>query len=226
MSHDVDSYKEYKCITEKDIRSDKWITKSYLKNGLIIKRKSYFGCELRGVWKFYYDNYNNLVKEVDTYDINDGKVNRVKTYILTYTDSLLTKWEQDGVEVVEEYHNHNKLGKPLLITSFSRYFHSSKTLEYDQNQNIIKKTDTTTYYDNPENDIEIRVTTYRYNKFNDVIEIHRKIKTGQKLPIIIGGYQELDHEYYKYEYNENEHWTKKYMFIDDEMRLIITRKYK
>lgn len=223
--------KEYDFYIEENIEMGKWWTKYYLSNGLINVQENYWKKELRSRYEFEYDTYNNVIREKTTYDINDGNVDYVSLIKLKYKDSLLISKEL-SFGIKEKYSDFNEFGKPKQIVRID----SSKftlqpykeLIEYDKNGNIIKKIEFSSYEDFDGKTIKETATTYyKYNDRNNVIEIHREFEPKQEFPIIMtGGPAKYEFEYFRYKYNKNGLWTKKYKTADGKEILVAKRTYK
>ncbi|GAL73415.1 hypothetical protein [Jejuia pallidilutea] len=209
----------------------KWNTKFYLSNGLISVRENYWKNKLRSRTEFEYDRFGNVVREINTYNINDGNVNSIDTIKLEYKDSLLIgRVFSYGYE---KYSDFTELGKPKLIEKKDEVLlkaFSKEKIEYDEKGNIIKSTEFTDYKDSPVSpkpENEKCIITYKYDDRNNVVEIHREYEPKQEFPIpITGGPFLYEYEYFRYKYNKNGLWTKKYKTVNGKEYLIAKRKYK
>ncbi|SFN69875.1 hypothetical protein SAMN04487989_102502 [Bizionia echini] len=223
--------KNYDFYVEKNIEMGKWNKKFYLKNGLVVIYESYWKNELRSRTEFKYDQFGNVEREINTFDINEGKVNDTSNFKLEYNDSLLIS-KEFNFGVTEKYSDFNEQGKAQKITRID----SSKftllpykeLIEYDKNGNIIKTTELSSYEDLDGKTItETATTYYKYNDRNNVIEIHREFEPKQEFPIhMTGGPAKYEFEYFRYKYNKNGLWTKKYKTVNGKEYLIAKRKYK
>jgi len=224
--------KEYNFYIEKNIEMGKWSKKIYLKNGLPVIEESYWKKELRHRTEFEYDEHRNIKKETETFEINEGKVNNVSDIKLKYENDLLTHREYNYGRPIEKYSDFNKLGKPKLIERIEesdfKAWPYKELIEYDKKGNIIKSTESSIYQDLNEKTINEKSTThYKYDVRNNVIEIHREYEPKQEFPIIMtGGPSLYEFEYYRYKYNKNGLWTKKYKTVNGKEYLVAKRKYK
>ncbi len=209
----------------------KWSKKIYLKNGLSVIEESYWKKELRHRTEFEYDEHNNIKKETETFEINEGKVNNVSDIKLKYDNDILTQREYN-YGLIEKYSDFNQLGNPKLIERIEesefKALPYKEFIEYDDNGNVVKITEFSTYEDLNEKTIDEKSTThYKYDDRNNVIEIHREYEPKQEFPIIItGGPSMYEFEYYRYKYNKNGLWTKKYKTVNGKEYLVAKRKYK
>ena len=74
---------------------------------------------------------------------------------------------------------------------------------------------------------EKATTYYKYDDRNNVIEIHREYLPKQEFPIImIGGPAKYEFEYFRYKYNKNGLWSKKYKTVNGMEYVVAKRKYK
>ena len=226
----VELLNEYNFYIEKNIEMGKWSKKIYLKNGLPEIEESYWKKELRHRTEFEYDEHNNIKKETETFEINESKVNNVSDINLRYDNGLLTQREYNyGLR--EKYSNFNRCGKPKLI---EREEENLKTLPYieilayDKICNVIKSTEFSIYKDlNGKTMREKATTHFKYDKWNNVIGIHREHEPEQDFPIIMtGGPPKYEFEYFRYNYNKNGLWTRKFKTVNGKEYLVAKRKYK
>ena len=231
QNSNVELLNEYNFYIEKNIEMGKWSKKIYLKNGLPVIEESYWKKELRHRTEFEYDKHNNIKKETETFEINEGKVNNVSDIKLRYDNGLLTHREYNyGLR--EKYSDFNKLGKPKVIERIEesdfKIWPNKELIEYDNQGNITKSTEYSTYEDlNGKTINEIATTYYKYDDKKNVIGINREFEPKQEFPIIItGGPSMYEYEYYRYKYNKNGLWTKKYKTVNGKEYLVALRKYK
>ena len=223
--------KQYNSYTHKFEPKSCWKYVYELKDGLIVKQENYCKRKLMNRTKFEYDRFGNVVREINTYNINDGNVNSIDTIKLAYKDSLLiSRVFSYGYEKCSDF---TELGKPTLIEKKDEVFlnaFSKEQIEYDEKGNIIKSTEFTDYKDStvsPKPENEKCIITYKYDDRNNVVEINREYEPKQEFPIpITGGPFLFEYEYFRYKYNKNGLWTKKYKTVDGKEDLIAKRKYK
>ena len=226
-----DLLKGYDYYVEKNLEMGKWWNKYYLKKGIAVIEENYWKKELRHRTAFEFDNQNNVKQEIETYNINDGKVNNILNIKLKYEDSLLIRKEFD-FGMTEKYSDFNEFGKPKLIERFEesefKAFPFKEVLEYDKNGNVTKSTEYSIYEDlNGKVVNEKATTSYKYDKWNNVIEIHREFEPRQKFPIIMtGGPAKYEFEYFRYKYNKKGLWTEKFKTVNGKEFLVAKRKYK
>jgi len=167
----------------------------------------------------------------NTYDINKGQINDISTLKLKYDDALLVRKTFD-FGMTERYSDFNELGKPKLIERIEesdiKAWPYKELMEYDKKGNIIKTTEFSTYEDlNGKNVNEKATTNYTYDERNNVIEIHREYEPKQEFTITItGGTFLYEYEYFRYKYNKNGLWHKKYTNVEGKEYLIAKRKNK
>jgi len=223
--------KDYNFYVEKNIEMGKWNTKYYLSNGLVTIQENYWKNELRSRTVYEYDQYGNVKREIITYDINEGKVNYVSHIKLEYDDTLLIN-KEFSFDMTEIYSDFNEFGKPKLIERNEKTevktFPFKELIEYDNKGNIVKSTKFSIYEDLNGKTINEKTTThYNYDDRNNVIEIHREYEPKQEFPIpITGGPFLYEYEYFRYKYNKNGLWTKKYKTVNEKEYLVVKRKYK
>ena len=101
-------------------------------------------------------------------------------------------------------------------------------IEYDKKGNVIKSIEFSIYEDlNGKTINKKAITNYKYDDRNNVIEIHREYEPKKEFPIsITGGPFLYEYEYFRYKYNINGLWTKKYKTVNGKEYLVAKRKYK
>ena len=223
-----DMLKEFDYYVEKDVTGYKYRTKIYLENGLPKTKKVYLKSKLSNTTEFKYDSHKNLVRKIETYNRNEGKINDTTNIKLTYNDSSLLIQKETYFGIIESYSDFTKLGKPKLIERTQKFDISpyQEIFEYDKNGNVIKAITYTR--DLIDKTIVEKATTYfKYDNWCNVIEIHREYIPKKEFPIHIYGRPPLyEHTYFRYEYNKNGLWTKKHKTVVGEEKLIAKRKYK
>lgn len=223
--------KNYDFYVEKNIEMGKWSTKFYLVNGLVSVRENYWKDELRSRTEFEYDRFGNVERETNTFDINQGQINNISNLKLEYNDSLLVGKTFD-FGMTEKYSDFNELGKPKMIERIEesdfKAWPYKELMEYDKKGNIVKSTEFIIYEDLNGKTVNEKATTYyKYDDRNNVIEIHREYEPKKEFPIpITGGPFLYEFEYFRYKYNRNELWTKKYKTVNGKEYLVAKRKYK
>jgi hypothetical protein len=221
--------KQYNSYTHKIEPKSCWKYVYELKNGLIVKQENYCKRELMNRVEFEYDRFGNVERETNTFNINEGQINDISNLKLEYKDSLLIR-KKFNYRMTEKYSDFNEFGKPKLIERIQesdvKIWPFKELIEYDNNGNIIKKTKFNFDLNNQEK-IEKSITFFKYDNRNNVIEIHREYEPKQKFPIImVGGPAKYEFEYYRYKYNKNGLWIKKYKTVNGMEYLIAKRKYK
>ncbi|WP_299611328.1 hypothetical protein [uncultured Aquimarina sp.] len=221
----------YDFYVEKNIEMGKWSTKYYLTNGLVSVQENYWKNELRSRKEFKYDKYGNVERETNTFDINEGQINDISNLKLEYDATLLVRKEFD-FGMTEKYSDFNKLGKPKLIERMEepdiKAWPYKELIEYDKNGNVIQSIEFGIYEDLNGKIINEKATTnYKYDDRNNLIEIHREYEPKREFPIpITGGPFLYEYEYFRYKYNKNGLWTKKYKTVNGKEYLVAKRKYK
>lgn len=229
QNNEADALKKYDFYRIKHLESGKWQTKCSLKNGHVITEESYFKNELRSRRKYDYDQKNNRIREIRTFDINMGIIKDTIEIKIIYTqDSLIT--EKHTLGTIEKFSDFNALGKPRILERTEDFGFSSykEFLEYDENGNVIKEV-AYTKFKNPENNIvrEKEINIYSYDSLNNVIEIKREFIPKKTFPIPITGGPSLNEiEKYRYVYNNNGLWIKKYKTINGVEKLVAKRILK
>ncbi|PRX56645.1 hypothetical protein [Flagellimonas meridianipacifica] len=221
--------KKYRFYTHKFEPKSCWKYKYELKNGLVVKQQNYCRNKLTYLALFEYDKFDNVYREIEKYNADDGNVNKVSEIKLDYEDGLLIRKELD-YGITEKYSDFTEFGEPKLIEREDEHniWPYKETFEYDENGNVIKSTVYSTYNDLDDKIINEKATTsYKYDNWNNVVEIHREFEPEQEFPIImIGGPAKYEFEYFRYKYNDSGLWTKKYKTVNEKEYLIAKRKYK
>ena len=222
---------KYNSYIESNVEKEKWKTKYYLSNGLITIQENYYRSELRSRIEFEYDEFGNIERKINNYNINKENENNVSNIKLVYKDSLLIRREYSFGKT-EKYSDFNEFGKPKLIETEELVLLKPFTREllvYDTLGNIIKSTTSSDYQNSdisPKPENEKSITNYKYDEHNNVIEIHRAFEPKQEFPIqITGGPLLYEYEYFRYEYNKKGLWTKKYKTVNGEEYLVTKRRY-
>ena len=196
-----------------------WKYVYYLIDGLVIKQENYCKRELMHRTEFKYDSFGNVISEIDTYDFKEGKKKDTLNHKLEYNDSLLVLKEFD-FGTTEKYFDFNESGKPKLIerieNSAFKTLPYKEMMKYNKKGNVIISTEFSIYEDLNGKTVNEKATTYyKYDDRNNEIEIHREYEPKQEFPIpITGGPFLYEYEYFRYKYNKNGLWTKKYKTVD------------
>ena len=231
QSDKLDLLRKYDFYIEKNIEMGKWWSKHVLENGLVVAQENFWKNELRSRYEFEYDKFKNIRQETETYNLDDGKVNKVSQVKLKYKDGQLVRKELD-YGVTENYSDFNEFGKPKLIERIVdeplKPLSYKELIEYDNHGNIAKSTEYSIYEDfDGKTSNEIAITYYKYDARNNVIEIRREFQPKRDFPIpITGGPSLYELEYFRYKYNKDGLWTKKYKTVDGKEYLIKKRIYK
>ena len=227
-------YKTLKIIPHK--RYGKWHSVSNLEKGLIIEHKYYSKKTVTRIQKNVYDKHNNIIYEIRLYDIDNGyKVDTIFRYSNDYDDQnrLIKKRYHFGL--IENYSDFNKNSKPRLITrpdNKSLFFRPLKEeLEYDSIGNLVKEIHTEIEYPSSKNDTikkyTITINQYKYDLFGNIIEIRRQNNPKIEYPIIMtGGLPLYELENFKYKYNKDGLWLKKYWIAGGRKILLQKRKFE
>lgn len=220
--------KNYNFYIEKNKEIGKWRTKYFLSNGLITIKENYWKSNLVGLTKLEYDEHDNVIKEILIFDPNNNIDYDTINYTFKYQDNKLIERRID-FGMIEKYSDFNENGDPQLIErADEKIWPFKEILNYDENGNIIKTIEFSKYLDIDNKwKQEIATTYYRYNNYHDIIEIHREFEPKQEFPIIIiGGPAKYEFEYYRYKYNKDGLWIKKFETVQGKEKLIAKRKFK
>lgn len=210
-------YKRYEVVTNPSSKNS-WTYKYELKNGYITKQEYYGGKKLTFKCIVIYDTINNSQYTIELFDINEGYKN----------DSIVKK----EIDSIKNRIKHNYAKKEIIKNSG----------EYDSNEKLIKEEDSIWgkfeyKYDSLNNIIEdkrsdypekgqIQTISYKYDEFNNVIELNREFNYPVKFPIPVGGGRgHYKKENFRYVYNKDELWIKKYWIVEGKEYLIEKRKF-
>jgi hypothetical protein len=228
----------YKSFEIKNLDSYKssWSQINYLINGIINQNEHYFEGKLRSKQYYIYDKFGNEIYEVQTFDSNIGTKNdTIQNNKLTYNSKGFLSQIDYHSGNIEKYSDFTETGKPRLIESFIPkndsliLWPSKKIIIYDGNGNIEKEMIYVFSYSQENNrtkrDIQIETNHYKYDKFNNIIEIKRENEPNIKFPIIMtGGRPQYEIEKFRYVYNSDGLWTKMFWIVDGKEKLIKKRK--
>ncbi|MDC1162494.1 hypothetical protein OAT18_03550 [Tenacibaculum sp.] len=224
--------KNYSSYTEKKIEKDGLIKEVYLNNGLIKTIKNYSRKQLRFLVNFEYNKQHKINKEKVYFIFNKDTTNQIINTLI-YNNNLLV-FKENGREFTEKFSKFNKLGKPELIEreKTNNYkktelpFIFKEILEYDERGNIITSIKHSQIRHSLKKEIE--TIEYKYNIWNDLIQVYRKFEQKKTFPICpeFSKVCKYKLEKYRYEYNNNGLWIKKYKIINNVETLSITRLYE
>lgn len=224
-------YSSYKLIRNPKSKFSNWTYKFELNNGKIKSQENYERDILAYKSIFSYDSINSIEYEIKLYDRNNSyKIDTVSIEQKVFNEKReLIKLLFKGKEV-KKYSNHNSNGLPQLEESLVNFDFNKIEYTYDSKNNITEKKIYTNYFDEislKENDsIQIETINFKYNKYNNVIQLKRSFKFPVKFPIIYGGGRShYESEAFQYEYNKIGLWTKKYWIINGRKLLIEKRKF-
>jgi hypothetical protein len=210
-------YKRYEVIINPTTKYS-WTYKYELKNGYITEQEYYGGKKLTFKCIVIYDTINNSQYTIELFDRNEG-----------YKNDSIVKKEIDSI-------------KNRIKNNYPKKEIIKKSGEYDLNGNLIKEEDSiwgkSEYkYDSLNNIIEykrsdypekgqIKTISYKYDEFNNVIEINREFNYPVEFPIPVGGGRgHYKKENFRYVYNKDGLWIKKYWIVEGKELLIEKRKF-
>lgn len=213
-------YSSYELIKNQKSKYGSWTYKFELDNGKIITQENYERNTLVYKSKISYDSINNIKYEIKLYDRNDGyKIDTVTIEQKIYNNKkeLIQLLHKD--ESFIRYSNHDLNGFPQLEEYENHLIYDKREFKYDSKNNIIEEKIYSKYFDeinNKETDsTQIETITYEYNLNNDIISLNRQFKFPVKFPIIYGGGRShYENEKFRYVYNNDDLWTKKYWIIN------------
>lgn len=229
QNKDADKLKKYISYSEKDYDSWRGTTKHFFNDeGLIVKEENYsHDNKLRSRYEYYYDEYGNQYKKITTYLLSKkGEVNYEYDYELIVDDNgwVVKKGSGDFINV---YSGFTDLGKPKLVVRKFSVGVDKHFYEYDSKGNILKWIHSAKWVDMDEKEHRsIDIIQYRYDKFNNVIRLHRSNDQKWEYPMIItGGPSHYEYEKYRYVYNRDGLWKIKFKTVEGKEYLIKKRKY-
>ena len=197
-----------------------------IKNGLVVKQENYCKNKLTYRAEFEYDEFDNVKRETETYNINDGEVNNVSETKLKYNEGILIRREF-SYGIIEEYSDFNEYGQPKLVKRMDEHkiWPYKETFEYDENGNITKHIQYSSYsYSDQPN--EKATTHFEYDSLNNVVALHREFEPKREFPLQMTGPFKYEYEYFRYVYNDLGLWTKKFKTANGKEYLVAKRKYK
>jgi len=227
QNKDADKLKKYVSYTEHNYESGGWSKKCVLNDkGFVRIEENYLNNKLRSCYEYYYDEYDNRYKEIQTFDPNDGFVSEEFDNALMY-DSNGNLIQSDSGDFMKVYSNFTKLGKPRLMVNKFSVGIDKKIYKYDVNGNVVKYIYHSLWTDMDE---KVQKSTesiqYRYDLYNNVIRLYRSNDQKWEYPIIItGGPAHYEHEKFRYVYNRDGLWKKKFKTVEGKEYLIKKRKY-
>lgn len=189
-----------------------------LKNGYITQQEYYVRKQLTYKCNYLYDTLNNIQHTIELFNRNEGYKNDsiVKKEIDLVTNEINEIYTNR--EIIKKEGNYNSEGN--LITYDDSIFVKYE-YKYDYLNNIIEEK----IYEYPEK-TKTETITYKYDKFNNVIEVNREFNYPVELPIIIyGGRAHYKKENYRYIYNKDGLWIKKYWIVEGKETLVEKRKF-
>lgn len=229
QNNESDRLKKYNSYKIKHLETGKWRTIATLKNGLVTVEESYFKKELRSRREFDYDPKKNKIREIRTFDINEGIIHdTIDIKLFFIQDSLII--EKHTLGTIEKFSEFNELGKPKILERTEEFGISSykEVFEYDKNGNVSKEIAYTEFINTHDSIVrEMETNQYKYDSLNNVIEIKREYAPKKTFPIpITGGPSLYEIEKYRYVYNKNGLWTKKYKTVNRTEKSIAKRTLK
>lgn len=229
QNDEKDILKKYDSYIVKHLETGKWWTEYRLKNGLITVEESYFKNELRSIREYEYDALRNRIREIRTFDINEGIINDTIEIKLIYSkDNLIV--EKQILGTIEKYSDFNEFGKPGKLERIEEFGFSpyKEIFDFDENGNISKEIAYSEFKNTKDSLVrEIESNSYKYDSKNNVIEIKREYNPKKTFPIpIAGGPSLYEIEKFRYVYNKNGLWIKKYKTVYGSEKLIAKRILK
>lgn len=206
-------YQRYKVVINPKTKYN-WTYKYKLKNGYITEQENYEVKELAFKCIIIYDTLNNSEYSIELFNRNEGYKN--DSIVKKEIDSIKKNFpKKETIKKGSEYDlNGNLIMEDDSI--FGKYEY-----KYDSLNNLIEEKE----YEYPEK-IKTQTITYKYDKFNNVIELNREFNYPVEFPIPVGGggghYKK---ENFRYVYNKDGLWIKKYWIVEGKEYLIEKRKF-
>lgn len=212
------NWTKYQKVIEKEHpENDKsWSYVYNLKNGKTSSINFYFGDELRTECTFCYDDNSNLkqLKNISnsSQQIVDYKLKYNKSGQLILQNTIHFEYDKKG-KLVRKYLD-------VFEAKNSKSGWSEKYI-YDDLGNLsqlVKSTYVSGLF-------HIDIENYIYDECKNIIQISRSSIPKRSYPIvIIGGELKNKVDIYKYEYNSDCIWIKKYKIINEKIKLISERE--
>jgi predicted nucleic-acid-binding protein len=241
LKDNVEKLKRYKTVKVNFCESyGNWSYIYTLQNGKIVQQENLTEKTTTLIQKNIYDSNDNIIHEIKTYDINNGKkIDTAFSYKIEYDNlnRIITKrfCGKKREFLIERFSDFNEFSQPKLIERLSGdgkklYFGPFKEiLEYDTTGNLINETKFETKYpeeNEPEGKISIEINRYKYDSNRNIIEIKREFNPKINFPInMVGGLPLYETEKFEYKYNKEGLWTKKYWTVENKKYLIEKRDF-
>jgi len=222
QNKDADKLKNYVSYTEENYGSGGWSKRRTInKKGFVRIEENYLNKKLRSRFEYYYDEYDNRSKEIQTFDPNDGVVSEEFNYELVVNSNGYISKNFMGI-----YSDFTELGKPQVVVS-EHWMGFKEEYEYDVKGNITKWVFYSRLIDSDNKEyIRKQTTLYSYDKYNNVIRLYRSNDPKEEFPMLmIGGPAKYEYEKFRYVYNKDGLWKKKFKAIEGKEYLVKKRKY-
>jgi hypothetical protein len=170
-------------------------------------------------WTYKYELKNGLYSKQENY--NSKKLTFRQKFIYDSINKL-------KYSVVMYNINDGIISDTLIETESKKYVYPLIEKKYDSYNNIIeekiyKKTDS---LNNGKEVFEIETILYKYDKLNNIIELNRSFNIPMEFPIVYGGGRaHYQNEKFRYIYNKDGLWIKKYWTVNEKEFLIEKRKF-
>lgn len=210
-------YNGYKVVINPKSKYN-WTYKYKLKNGYITQQDNYAKKQLVYKCTHLYDTLNNIQHTIELFSKEKGYKN--DSIFMKEIDLVTNEINEiyTNREIIKKEGDYNAEGN--LITYDDSIFVKYE-YKYDSLNNIIEEK----IYEYPEK-TKTETITYKYDKFNNVIEVNREFNYPVEFPVIyVGGRAHYKKEYYRYIYNKDGLWIKKYWIVEGKETLIERRKF-
>jgi len=205
----------------------RWWTVSKLSNGKIIQTENFLKNKLTYRVIYIYDSINDVTKEVKKYDLNKGFISDTLKFFYTWNEKKQLIEKKDEFGCTEKYSRFNTENFPEVMERSSCPLDSiigyREEYLYDTRGNILVEK----IFSKDNGRTKIETNSYKYDQFNNIIEINRKSEPKESYPIPVnGGRFRYENEKYRYVYNEFGLWTKQFWIVENKEYLITKRKFK
>ncbi|MFA7444507.1 MAG: hypothetical protein WCY89_01040 [Flavobacteriaceae bacterium] len=196
-----------------------WLNKLLLKEGKVIQSENFNRSgEFTSSINYEYNLEGNILKITEKDTIRNREI-EYNQFVYDEEGRLI----EDYYRVYSDFNNNfPQLIQPKNSIDLDSLFGYRTELRYDERGNILQRK---TF--RKENNLKIVDTdNYKYDIQNNLIEIKRSSEPKTNYPIhIIGGRDKYENEKFRYIYNSDNLWTKKYWIVEGDEYLIEKREF-
>ncbi|WP_264535377.1 hypothetical protein [Flavobacterium sp. N1736] len=223
-----DNLKKYRSVENKKYFNNKksaFSSRYILEDGKIKEVETFNKSSLVYKSEYNYDLKKNVVSEIIKFNINKGQINDTIKYSYVYNSS--NQLIEKKCLSREYYSNFNSQNLPQTIEFPKTKMDSLTSYKVELLYNSFGAVLEQKVFSKYEGKSNIEINNYVYDVFKNVIEVKRKSIPEETYPIIIaGGRSKYKEEKYRYVYNKDNLWIKKYWIIENKEYLIEKRKFK